>query len=93
MVLTFVYLPSAIVIGSLAFVVFRAGVLPRWLGWLGGVIALLELLASLTIFGGTGNNGPIGLLPLILGALPVFIWVVAVSVVLIRSPRMKMAAS
>jgi hypothetical protein len=93
MVLTFVYLPSAIVIGSLAFVVLRAGVLPRWLGWLGGVIAVLELLATLTIFGGTGSTGPIGLLPLILGALPVFIWVVAVSVVLIRSPRMKMAAS
>jgi hypothetical protein len=93
MVLTFVYLPSAIVIGTLAYAALRTGILPRWLAWLSGVVAILEVIASLTIFGGTGNNGPIGLLPLILGALPVFVWVVSVSVVLVRSPRLKAVAS
>jgi hypothetical protein len=93
MVLTFLYLPSAVVIGTLAYASLETGILPRWLAWLSGVVAVLEVIASLTIFGGTGNTGPIGLLPLILGALPVFVWVASVSFVLIRSPRMKMAAS
>ena len=92
MVLTFVYLPSAVVIGTVAYSALRTGILPRWLAWLSGVVAVLELIATLTIFGGTGNNGPIGLLPLILGALPVFVWVVSVSVFLVRSPRIKAVA-
>lgn len=91
--LTFVYAPSAIVSGTLAYAALRTRILPRWLAWLSGVVAVLELLATLTIFGGTGSNGPIGLLPLIIGALPVFVWVVSVSVVLIRSPRLKTVAS
>lgn len=87
MLFTFVYLPAAAVFGVAAYAVFRAGILPRWFAWLSGACAVLDLIAGLTIFGGTGNNGPIGLLPLILGFVPVFVWFVAVSVVLVRSPR------
>ena len=61
----------------------RTAVLPRWLGWLSAVAAVLDVGAALTIFGGTGNNGPVGLLPLILGATPVVVWWVAVSIVLL----------
>jgi hypothetical protein len=64
--------------------VLQAAILPRWIGWLSGVAAVLDALAALTIFGGTGNTGPLGLLPLILGATPVVIWFVAVSIVLLR---------
>jgi len=78
---------STPVFGVAAYAVLRAGILPRWLAWLSGVCAVLDLIAGLTIFGGTGNNGPIGLLPLIVGSAPVFVWFVAVSVVLIRGPR------
>ncbi len=87
MLYTFLYFPAAIVFGVAAYTVLRAGILPRWLAWLSGLCAVLELIAGLTIFGGTGNNGPIGLLPLILGSTPVFVWFVAVSVVLVRGPR------
>jgi hypothetical protein len=87
MILTFVYFPSAAVLGIVAYSALRAGILPRWIAWLSGVCAVLDLIAGLTIFGGTGGNGPIGLLPLILGATPVFVWFVAVSVVLVRGPR------
>ena len=87
MLFTFVYLPAAAVFGVAAYAVLRAGILPRWLAWLSAACAVLDLIAGLTIFGGTGNNGPIGLLPLILGSAPVFVWFVAMSVVLIRGPR------
>ncbi len=85
MVLTFVYLPAAIAFGTAAYAVLRAGILPRWVGWLSSAAAVLDVVAALTIFGGTGNNGPVGLLPIILGATPVVVWFVAVSIVLLGS--------
>lgn len=87
MLFTFLYFPAAIVFGIVAYAVLRAGILPRWLAWLSGVCAVLDLIAGLTIFGGTGNNGPIGLLPLIIGSTPVFVWFLVVSLVLVRSPH------
>jgi hypothetical protein len=87
MALTFIYFPAALVFATTAFVVFRTEVLPRWIGWLSAVAAALDAVAALTIFGGTGNTGPLGLLPLILGATPVVAWFVAVSIVLLRGAR------
>jgi len=84
MALTFLYLPAAVAFGTASYAVLRAAILPRWIGWLSGVAAVLDALAALTIFGGTGNTGPLGLLPLILGATPVVVWFVAVSIVLLR---------
>ena len=55
------------------------------MGWLSAAAAVLDAVAALTIFGGTGNNGPVGLLPIILGATPVVVWFVAVSIVLLGS--------
>ena len=87
MALTFLYLPAAIAFGTAAYAVLRAAILPRWVGWLSAA-AVLDVVAALTIFGGTGNNGPVGLLPIILGATPVVVWFVAVSIVLLgRAPR------
>jgi hypothetical protein len=87
MALTFLYLPAAMVFATAAYAVLRTAILPRWLGWLSAVAAVLDVLASLTVFGGTGNNGPVGLLPLIVGFTPVVVWVVAVSVVLLGTER------
>jgi hypothetical protein len=87
MALTFLYLPAAFLFGTTSYVILRAAVLPHWLGWLSAVAAILDVLASLTVFGGTGNNGPVGLLPLIVGFTPVVVWVVAVSVVLLGTGR------
>ena len=87
MALTFVYLPAAVAFGTAAYAIFRTAILPRWMGWLSVIAAVLDVLAALTIFGGTGNNGPVGLLPLILGATPVLVWFVAVSIVMLRSAR------
>ena len=88
MALTFLYLPAAIAFGTAAYAVLRAAILPRWVGWLSAAAGVLDVVAALTIFGGTGNNGPVGLLPIILGATPVVVWFVAVSIVLLgRAPR------
>jgi hypothetical protein len=86
MALTFLYLPAAIAFGTAAYAVLRAGIMPRWVGWLSAGAAVLDVVAAVTIFGGTGNNGPLGLLPIILGATPVVVWFVAVSIVLLRWP-------
>ena len=83
---TSIYFPSAIALGTASYVVIRAGVLPRWIGWLGGVCAVLNVGGALTILGGTGSNGPTGLLPLILGFAPAAVWVVSVSAALLASP-------
>ena len=85
MALTFLYLPAAIAFGTAAYAVLRAAILPRWVGWLSAAAAVLDVGATLTIFGGTGNSGPVGLLPIILGATPVVVWFVAVSIVLLGS--------
>ena len=89
---TFVYLPAGIAIGTAGYVVLRAAILPRWLGWLSVVCAALDLLAGLTVFGGTGTYGPVGLLPLLLGSTPIVVWFLAVSIVLLGgAPRVSVA--
>jgi hypothetical protein len=87
MALTFLYLPAAIALGTVSYAVLRAAILPRWVGWLGAAAAVLDVIAALTIAGGTGDIGPLGLLPLILGFAPVVVWVVAVSIVLLGTAR------
>lgn len=80
---TSIYFPSAIALGTASYAVLKTGVLPRWIGWLGGVCAALNVGGALTMLGGTGNYGPNGLLPLILGFTPAAVWVLAVSVTLL----------
>jgi hypothetical protein len=83
MLLTFVYFPGVVVTGMVAYVAFRTGMLPRWIAWLSSVATALIFIAGLTIFGGTGSYGPVSVTPIVLGALPVFVWVAAVSAVLV----------
>ena len=82
---TSIYFPSAIALGTASYVVFQAGILPRWTAWLGGVCAVLNVGGALTILGGTGSYGPNGLLPLILGFAPAAAWVLSVSVALLAA--------
>jgi hypothetical protein len=85
--LNLVYFAAAMTLGIAGYAVIKARILPRWVAYLGGVCAVLDLLAGLTIFGGTGSYGPFSLLPLLLGSLPVFVWFLVVSLVLVRSSR------
>jgi hypothetical protein len=85
--LTLVYFAGAMMLGIAGYAVIKARILPRWVAYLTGVCVVLDLLAGLTIFGGTGSYGPFGLLSLMLGTLPVFAWFLVVSLVLVRGSR------
>lgn len=85
LIFTFIYLPGVIFGGTVWYVVSRTKLLPAWVGWLSAISAILDLAAVLTVFGGTGTYGPLGLLPLILGGMPTLVWFLGVSVVLLTA--------
>ena len=85
MLFTFIYFPSALFLGTVSYAALQTKVLQGWVAWLGVVCALLNLAAVLTVFGGTGSYGPVGLLPLILGFAPAGLWILGVSVALLTA--------
>ncbi len=66
----------ALLLGATALVILRTNVLPRWLGWVSGLLALLNIVAS--------GLGSIFGAPAILLTVLFPLWIVATSVVLIR---------
>jgi uncharacterized protein DUF4386 len=64
---------DAVMLGAAATLIFRTGVLPRWLGWLGAVAAVLSFVGM-----PVANSVP----PL--GMLLTFVWILATGVVLTR---------
>lgn len=64
---------DAVMLAAAATVIFRRGVLPRWLGWFGAVTAALLIVSAPA----ADQVPPLGML---LG----FVWIVATSVVLTR---------
>lgn len=81
--------PLAISIGTVAYATARSRVLPGWTVWVGYVAAFLTALYSFTIFGGSDPSNLFsinGLAGLLLGLLPVLVWVVCVSVAIWRLP-------
>jgi hypothetical protein len=71
-----ILLLPAMLLGATALVILRTQVLPRWLGWVSGLFALLNIVAagSGLIFGG----------PAIALTIIFPLWLVATSIVLIR---------
>lgn len=81
---TFIYLPSALLLATVSYAVLCTRAMPNWAGWLGVVCGILNLAAVLTVFGGTGSYGAVGLLPLVLGFAPAGLWILGVSVALLN---------
>jgi hypothetical protein len=74
-------------LGAAALVIFRAGILPRWLGWLGAIAATLSFVSV-----------PFAAKVPPLGMLLTFIWIISVSIVLTRravrrDPRVAVATA
>jgi hypothetical protein len=72
---------SGIAMTGAAIVILRTGVFPRWLGWVGAVIAVAAILGSAAIV----ENDPGGLFAAVNGFawLSYFLWIAALSVSLI----------
>jgi hypothetical protein len=90
---TFIYLPSALLLGAVSYAALRVKVLPGWAGWIGIVALVLNLGAVATVFGGTGDYGAMGLLPYVLGFAPGQLWILGVSVALLRAAPVATASA
>jgi hypothetical protein len=60
------------------------GSLPRWLGWVAAVLALLFVVGFLGIFSEDDEGGALGAL-FFIGLLVNFLWILATSIVMLRS--------
>lgn len=74
--------PQAVVLGGTAALLLSRRFAPRWLGWVGLALGVLVLIGT-----GTLVVGP-SLFPITaLGTLLFWVWILALSVALLRSPR------
>jgi hypothetical protein len=77
--------PVAVLTVAVGVLAFRAGGLPRWLGWLSAVAAAAHLIAWFGVIADTGPVAPGGWVTFVV--YPVFVaWLVAVITVMIRHP-------
>lgn len=84
LLIAFASFPAAAFLSSASVVVIRSGVLPRWLGWAGLVVAAAELVGAAS-FGQAGAFRPQGdLVAAQAGANGLLLWLLATSVVLLR---------
>jgi len=85
---------TALVTATFAYTTFASGAVPKWSGWVGYGVAILNLLAVPTVFGGTeatafGSAGGFGVT--LLATFPFLAWVVAVGIVTLmnRTPKLR----
>lgn len=84
-VLLFLYFIGAALFATLALSVSAGGLLPGWLRPVLWTAASLQAVATLAVFGGTGDYGPLGIIQVMVGFVPSAIAVLLVSVALVRS--------
>jgi hypothetical protein len=87
---TLEFLPAALLMLTVSYVIQRSGVLPRWTAWVGYVAAALNVISSAGVFGGGNNRGfftATGFAGFLFGILPFVIWVASVSIAMLRAPE------
>jgi len=82
----------ALIAGASGYTTLLSGALPAWTGWVAIVVAVLNLAAVPTMFGGTSTDdfwsaGGTGVT--MIGTFPFFAWSVAVGIATIRGIRAK----
>lgn len=87
MALVFLYFPAAGALATQAMAIRQTAVLPRWTALPIAGAAFLVALASLSIFGGTGDLGPLGMVQVMVGFVPSALAVLVVSVSMLRPLR------
>jgi hypothetical protein len=74
---------TALAVGAVSAGILRTGMMAKWIGWLGGLVALLSVVGSLIAV--SGNDVVMGVL---FASFLVFaLWLVIVSVVMLRAPQ------
>lgn len=73
---------TALLVGSVSAGILRTGMMPKWLGWLGALVALLSVGGSLISV--SGNDAVLGLL--FASFLGFSLWLLIVSIVMLRTP-------
>ena len=76
-------IPTCVNVGAFSAVILRSAAFPSWIGWLGCVAALVHIIAAGSL-ASDGPLSPVGLVPAIAPVVYI-VWVLAISVVLIRS--------
>lgn len=76
--------PQAIFLLGASVVIIQSGVMPKWIGWLGGVLAVLGPISSLWIFSGD-NEGFLGGVVGTVSFLGFQVWMLATAITMIRS--------
>lgn len=74
---------AAIFLVGASIVILQSGVMAKWIGWLGVVLAAAGVIGSLWTF--SGDSGGFFAIPGTIAFLGVLVWTVAVSVTMIRS--------
>jgi len=74
---------TALVVGSVSAGILRTGMMPKWIAWLGALVAVLSVVGSL--IGVSGNDAVMGVL--FASFLTFALWLVIVSIVMLRSPQ------
>lgn len=79
---------TALVTATFAYTTFASKAVPTWTGWVGYAVAVMNLLAVPTVFGGTSATSFVsagGMGVTLLATFPFLLWVVAVGVVTVRN--------
>lgn len=82
------YLPLMLASVTYAFAVQRTRVLPTWTAWVGWIAALGAAAAVPAAFGGTGFYSQVGTAPALIQGVPGLVWLLVVSITMIRRPRL-----
>jgi hypothetical protein len=80
------FLPLMFASATYALAVQRTGILPRWTAWVAWVAALGAAAAVPAAFGGTGFYSQLGPAPALIQGVPGLVWLLVVSISVIRRP-------
>lgn len=79
---------TALLVGSVSAGILRTGMLPKWLGWWGALVALLSVGGSLIAV--SGNDAVFGIS--LAAFLTFMVWLLVVSILMLRRPAEAPAA-
>jgi hypothetical protein len=73
---------TALAVGAASAGILRSGMMPKWIGWWGGLVVVLSVAASFVAM----STRDAVMTAMILSAVTFGVWIIAVSVVMLRKP-------